>query len=912
MNRALRLLTSPGLWIPLVIAGPILWALLPGGMPNTADGLVHFTRSAEMVHAWQEGVLVPRWSENLGLGYGIPLFIYAPPLPYFLTAAAHTMFGLPLDTAYKVMMVVAILTAAYGAYRLGAALLGVWAGSVSCAAFLYAPIMLRELFIQGNIAQYLAWSFAPWAAWAVIRIYAEASPRRRTGYALALACAVMGTLLSHNAAALLLSGMTATLAIFLLVATRRFSPMLTTVGGGMLGLGLSAWFWAPALLEGKYVALDRIVASDFRSRFIALRELVALSPRLDSGAINPYVPLTLGAVQVWLGAAGAILFLLYLVLDWRAASKKQVGADMDAVLGATGIFFILFAAFCAYMATAWSEPVWSVLPFVDLFEWPFRWHGFTALGLAWLCAFAVYAPRRLGLRADGIAALVAVVLLMGSAVVNLYPQKLAAGRPYSPAEVVRFESKTNAIGTTSLGEFNPIWVEGAFNTSPFVEDYRNGVSIDRLKNALPAGATGEQTYSGVHRQEFSVDLPEQATLTLDLLYFPGWRARIDGVPVAISPHPGNGLIDIDVPAGKHLLVLNFGGTPLRRAAGTISVLAWIVLAAAGVALVRPLSHVPADSRGAQHAGTSAIYGMAGVSAAIILFAAAQPGLFRFHSPPDTALPAHQPVHVDFADEIRLLGVDLPGDVVRPGSNLAVVAYLRALRSLDNDYTIFLHLDDAVSGETIATVDISHPGGIPTSDWATGLYVRSPLQLTVPLDSDPIQYVLHLGFYNSATGDLLPLQDGSGDLYEVGRIWVASTDTIRPPAGPIARFDAGDAEIELLGAELKDGELYLYWRSSERVSGNYSVFVHLVDEEGTTIGQLDGAPYSNRYPTSAWRPGQVITDRRPIDPADLSTGAIDRVAIGLYNPVDGTRLPAYDTQGNALVDNTLIIPILSER
>ena len=913
MNRAVRLLTSPGLWIPLVLAGPILWALLPGGMPNTADGLVHFTRSAEMVHAWQDGVLFPRWAENLGLGYGIPLFVYAPPLPYFITAAAHTLFGLPLDAAYKVMMVVAILIAAYGAYRLGAALLGVWAAAVSCAAFLYAPIMLRELFIQGNIAQYLAWSFAPWAAWAVIRIYGEPSPRRRTGYALALACAIMGTLLSHNAAALLASGMTATLAIFLLVATRRLAPMVTTVGAGILGLSLSAWFWAPALLEGSYVALDRIVASDFRPRFITLHELVALSPKLDTGAINPYFPLTLGAIQVWLGGAGAVLFLLLLVLDRRQSSGKQAAStSMDAVLGGTGIFFTLFAAFCAYMATAWSEPVWSVLPFVDLFEWPFRWHGFTALGLAWLCAFAVYAPHRLNSRADKAIAIIAVTLLMGSAVVNLFPQKLEPGRPYSPAEVVRFESKTNAIGTTSLGEFNPVWVEGTFDTSPLVEDYRNGVPIDRLKHSLPAGATGEQTFSGVHRQEFKVDLPEPAILTLDLLYFPGWRAWIDDAPVAISPHPGNGLIDMEVPAGEHTLKLNFGGTPLRRAAATISILAWFFLAAASVSLVRPLTHEPPEAQDMLPPGRSAIFGMAGVSVAIILLAATQPELFRVHSPPDTALPAQQPVHVDFADEIRLLGVDLPGNVVRQGQSLTVVSYLRALHSLDTDYTIFLHMDDAVSGETIATVDISHPGGIPTSDWATGLYVRSPLQLTVPVELDPIQYVLHLGFYDSATGDLLPVQNGSGDLYEAGRVWVVDADNAHPPAGPHARFDADGNGIELLGAEMDDGELVLYWRSDGYVSDNYSVFVHLIDEAGNMIGQLDGAPYANRYPTSAWRPEQVITDRRPIDPAGPGSVSIDRVAIGLYNPVDGTRLPAYDAQDNPLPDNMVIVAASSER
>ncbi len=265
--------------------------------------------------------------------------------------------------------------------------------------------------------------------------------------------------------------------------------LLASAGGGLLGLALSAWFWVPALLEGKYVALDRIVASDFRPRFIPVQELVALSPRLDTGAINPYYPLTLGSIQVWLGIAGALAFLGLILLDWlRPPVEPQPSMLSSNTLLGSGLFFILFTAFCAFMATGPSEPVWTVLPFVDLFEWPFRWHGFTAVGLAWLCAFLVHTASRLHARAETVAALIALLLLMGSAAVNLYPHKLAPGRLHSPAEVVRYESRTGAIGTTSLGEFNPIWVDETFSTSPLVEDYRTGVPIDRLKHQLPAGA----------------------------------------------------------------------------------------------------------------------------------------------------------------------------------------------------------------------------------------------------------------------------------------------------------------------------------------------------------------------------------------------------------------------------------------
>ena len=79
MPRAVSawLLGRIDLIIPLLILLPILWALLPGGLPNTADGMVHFVRVIELISSWQDGIFLPRWSLNLGFGRGIPVFIYA-------------------------------------------------------------------------------------------------------------------------------------------------------------------------------------------------------------------------------------------------------------------------------------------------------------------------------------------------------------------------------------------------------------------------------------------------------------------------------------------------------------------------------------------------------------------------------------------------------------------------------------------------------------------------------------------------------------------------------------------------------------------------------------------------------------------------------------------------------------------
>ena len=109
-----------------------------------------------------------------------------------------------------------------------------WAGAVGAAAFLYAPILLRELFIQGNVAQYLAWTFPAWAAWAMLRMYADEG--RRTFYTVALALALMGSLLSHNAAALIAMGLVGGLGVSLFLFIRDARGLLAVVAG-------SRWAW---------------------------------------------------------------------------------------------------------------------------------------------------------------------------------------------------------------------------------------------------------------------------------------------------------------------------------------------------------------------------------------------------------------------------------------------------------------------------------------------------------------------------------------------------------------------------------------------------------------------------------------------------------------------------------------------
>ncbi len=115
----------------------------------------------------------------------------------------------------------------------------------------------------------------------------------------------------------------------------------------------------------------------------------------------------------------------------------------------------------------------------------------------------------------------------------------------------------------------------------------------------------------------------------------------------------------------------------------------------------------------------------------------------------------------------------------------------------------------------------------------------------------------------------------------------------------------DGEVELLGYrigvwEVRPGQavpVTLYWRAQAPLARDYVVFIHLLDEEGSTIGQCDVHVGDARFPTSLWRPGDGIAETYSVQvkPGAASQGPI-RVEVGLCRREGGRRLTIRDRAG----------------
>ena len=96
---------------------------------------------------------------------------------------------------------------------------------------------------------------------------------------------------------------------------------------------------------------------------------------------------------------------------------------------------------------------------------------------------------------------------------------------------------------------------------------------------------------------------------------------------------------------------------------------------------------------------------------------------------------------------------------------------------------------------------------------------------------------------------------------------------------------------------------LIWQTDHSLTQPASIFVHLLDDSGQLLNQVDGVPYDGLYPLPNWRPNHPFTDLRQLD----GLSPTSNVSIGIYDPTTGQRLIAVDSAGNRLLNDALVVP-----
>jgi hypothetical protein len=119
------------------------------------------------------------------------------------------------------------------------------------------------------------------------------------------------------------------------------------------------------------------------------------------------------------------------------------------------------------------------------------------------------------------------------------------------------------------------------------------------------------------------------------------------------------------------------------------------------------------------------------------------------------------------------------------------------------------------------------------------------------------------------------------------------------------------DYELVSAHLARDQallLFLYWRALGPIPDDYTVFVHLLDQNGTLVAGYDKEPRRGNAPTSTWTLEEQVVDAVQLPlPAGIPTGRY-RLELGLYNAASGQRVGVRDATGAIATDRLLIEPL----
>ncbi len=135
---------------------------------------------------------------------------------------------------------------------------------------------------------------------------------------------------------------------------------------------------------------------------------------------------------------------------------------------------------------------------------------------------------------------------------------------------------------------------------------------------------------------------------------------------------------------------------------------------------------------------------------------------RFDVPPI----AH-PAGATFGDQIELLGYDLS----QTSEAIELTLYWRALKTPDDDYTVFTHLLDAAGVQRGGKDNPPVNGAYNTSLWIEGEVIEDTYTIPIPADTPPGEYTIQVGLYRFDTGERLPLSSG-GDALRLATIEIA--------------------------------------------------------------------------------------------------------------------------------------------
>lgn len=306
-------------------------------------------------------------------------------------------------------------------------------------------------------------------------------------------------------------------------------------------------------------------------------------------------------------------------------------------------------------------------------------------------------------------------------------------------------------------------------------------------------------------------------------------------------------------------------------------------------------------------------------ALLVPFGYLQPAFAPVATPPDRATD-YLPLDATFDKQFHLLGYTIAPETLQPGSELTLTLFWRLANSAADPSLIESVIQVAPLNPEAQVTAVSELLGTPRYPapfWQTGEIIVQQHTLSLAEDAPaPSLYWFDLILVDETTQTRLPVvwQDEllADALLRIGPEPILLDGTAVSSPTNRASYTFGQ-QIQLNGYDLRPAaneaglELTLFWQALAQPTADWTVFVHLVDENGSLVAQGDGVPRDGNFPTQWWPTGTHIPDTHRLA-GEINCDALSqyRLLLGFYNPVTAERLPVSGASGQLLPNNAVEI------
>jgi len=324
-------------------------------------------------------------------------------------------------------------------------------------------------------------------------------------------------IISHNTLAVLF------LPFFLLYALlRNVMPYKQILFCVFFGILLSSFFTIPLLFELRLTQFPQSKVSNPFNYFANIQEI---------------------------GYSTVFVFFISIIFLFKL--KYRVKSDL---LNRMFLFFFIISFASIFFSTLLSYPFWQEIP-SSFIQFPFRFLSLLIISIAFPVAFIVSNTKR-------IKKISFIVFLTITLLISLVSTLKAVRYFVKPDDLYM----TNDATTTVKNEYMPVWV----NEIPTKRPINKAVIIKGR------GTIQNLTYNNKEIQ-LTVDIKKEASIQINTIYWPGWKASLDNNNIPLSYNNPKGVIQLSIPVGLHTIDVSYRETPLGLFADFLSILAFFGL-----------------------------------------------------------------------------------------------------------------------------------------------------------------------------------------------------------------------------------------------------------------------------------------------------------------------------------------------